>query len=306
MSTTMDHRIEHAEKVRGEGLRLMGEGGLLPELTQHLMQAALKAETDEHLAAEAGLSGGRWSRSGGNMRNGYRAKKVMTEVGTVAVHVPRDRLGTCRPRLLPAYARRTGALDELVLSLTAKGLTSGEIVSHLAQTYGMTTTKEIISTIKDKALESMAEWGTRPLDPVAFIDAVHVKIMNGHVANRPIYVAVAVTADGYREILGLWAGNGGEGATYWQTVLTEIKNRGVRDVLMLVCDGLSALPDAVSAVWPQTVVQTCLVHLIHLIRPSLRYASRRNWTEVASDLKPIYTAVNEEDTRQRLADFDVT
>jgi putative transposase len=131
------------------------------------------------------------------------------------------------------------------LSLTAKGLTSGEIVSHLAQTYGMTTTKETISTITDKALESMAEWRTRPLDavcPVVFIDAVHVKIRDGHVANRPVCVAVAVTADGYREILGLWAGDGGEGAKYWQTVLTEIKNRGVRDVLMLVCDGLTACP----------------------------------------------------------------
>jgi transposase-like protein len=208
--------------------------------------------------------------------------------------------------LLPAYARRTGALDDLVLSLTAKGLTSGEIVSHLAQTYGMTTTKETISTITDKALESMAEWRTRPLDPVypvVFIDAVHVKIRDGHVANRPIYVAIAVTADGYREILSLWAGNGGEGAKYWQTVLTEIKNRGVRDVLMLVCDGLSALPDAVSTVWPQTVVQTCVVHLI---RASLRYASRRDWAEVARDHKPVYTAVNEEEARQRLADFDAT
>nr|WTB32313.1 transposase [Streptomyces sp. NBC_00830] len=137
-----------AEKVRGDGLRLMGEGGLLPELAQHLMQAALEAEMDQHLADEAGRAGGRGSRSGGNMRNGYRAKKVITEVGTVTVQVPRDRLGTFQPRMLPKYARRTGALDGLVLSLTAKGLTSGEIVSHLAQTYGMTTTKETISTIK--------------------------------------------------------------------------------------------------------------------------------------------------------------
>ncbi|MET7391852.1 IS256 family transposase [Streptomyces sp. NPDC005444] len=293
-----------AEKVRGDGLRLMGEGGLLPELAQHLMQAALEAEMDEHLAAEAGRVGGRGSRSGGNTRNGYRSKKVMTEVGTVTVQIPRDRLGTFQPRMLPKYARRTGALDDLVISLTAKGLTSGEIVSHLAQTYGMTTTKETISTITDKALESMAEWRTRPLDtvyPVIFIDAVHVKVRDGHVANRPIYVAIAVTADGYREILGLWAGDGGEGAKYWQTVLTEIKNRGVRDVLMLVCDGLSALPDAVSAVWPRTVVQTCVVHLI---RASLRYASRRDWAELARDLKPVYTAVNEDQARQRLADFD--
>ncbi|MFD3947918.1 transposase [Streptomyces sp. NPDC058579] len=182
------------EKVQaGEGLLLMGEGGILPELAQHL-QAALEAEMDLHLQAEAGRVGGRGSRSGGNMRNGYRSKKVMTEVGTVTVQVPRDRLGTFRPQALPKYARRTGALDDLVISLTAKGLTSGEIVAHLAQTYGMVTTKETISAITDKALESMAEWRDRPLDavyPVVFIDCVHVKIRDGHVANRPVYVAVA-------------------------------------------------------------------------------------------------------------------
>ncbi|WP_181007641.1 transposase, partial [Streptomyces sp. SM1] len=187
-----------AERTAEGGLRLMGEGGLLPELAQHLMQAALEAEMDQHLAVEAGQAGGRGSRSGGNTRNGSRAKKVMTEVGPVTVQVPRDRLGTFSPRLLPKYARRTGALDEMVLSLTAKGLTSGEIVAHLAEVYGMTT-KETVSTITDKALESMAEWRTRPLDsvyPVVFIDAIHVKIRDGHVANRPVYVAIAVTADG--------------------------------------------------------------------------------------------------------------
>nr|WSW49189.1 IS256 family transposase [Streptomyces sp. NBC_01001] len=293
-----------AEKTAAGGLRLMGEGGILPELARHLMQSALDAEMDLHLQAEAGQASGRGSRSGGNMRNGYRTKKVMTEVGAVTVQVPRDRLGTFRPSLLPRYARRTGALDEMVLSLTAKGLTSGEIVAHLAEVYGMTTSKETVSTITDKALESMAEWRTRPLDsvyPVVFIDAVHVRIRDGHVANRPVYVAIAVTADGYREILGLWCGDGGEGAKYWATILTEIKNRGVRDVLMLVCDGLTALPDAVNTVWPQTVAQTCIVHLI---RTSLRYCSRRDWADVARDLKPVYTAVNEEAARQRLGEFD--
>jgi putative transposase len=141
-----------AEKVRCGGLRLMGEGGLLPELAQHLMQAALEAEMDRHLADEAGRSGGRGARSGGNARNGYRPKKVMTEVGALTVQVPRDRLGTFAPRVLPRYARRTGALDDMVLSLTARGLTSGEIVAHLAEVYGMTTSKETVSTITDQAL----------------------------------------------------------------------------------------------------------------------------------------------------------
>jgi putative transposase len=300
----LEHLAALAEdRVREGGLRLMGEGGLLPELTQHLMQAALEAEMDQHLAAEAGRTGGRGSRSGGNARNGYRSKKVMTEVGAVTVQVPRDRLGTFSPGILPRYARRTGALDEMVLSLTARGLTSGEIVAHLAEVYGMSTSKETVSTITDKALDSMTEWRTRPLDPVypvVFVDAIHVKIRDGQVANRPIYVVLAVTCDGYREILGLWAGDGGEGAKYWQGVLTELKNRGVRDVLMLVCDGLNGLPEAVGQVWPQTVVQTCIVHLI---RTTLRYCSRADWEAVARDLKPVYTAVNEEQALERLAEF---
>jgi putative transposase len=291
------------DKVRGGGLRLMGEGGLLTELTQHLMQAALEAEMELHLAAEAGRVGGRGSRSGGNARNGYRSKKVITEVGTVTVQVRRDRLGTFSPGVVPRHARRTGGLDEMVLSLTARGLTSGQIVAHLAEVYGLETSKETVSTITDKALESMTGWRTRPLDqvyPVVFIDAIHVKIRDGQVANRPVYVAIAVTVDGYREILGLWAGDGGEGAKYWQGVLTEIKNRGVRDVLMLVCDGLNGLPDAVAQVWPQTVVQLCIVHLI---RATLRYSSRADWDAVARDLKPIYAAVTEEAALERLAEF---
>ncbi|WP_351230137.1 transposase [Streptomyces sp. NPDC002133] len=148
-----------AEKTAEGGLRLMGEGGILPELAQHLMQAALEAEMDQHLADEAARSGGRGSRSGGNMRNGYRAKKVMTEFGPVVVHVPRDRLGTFRPGLLPKYARRTGALDDMVLSLTAKGLTSGEIVAHLAEVYGMTTSKETVSTITDSDSDTRVPGG---------------------------------------------------------------------------------------------------------------------------------------------------
>jgi putative transposase len=292
------------DRVRAGGLKLLGEDGLLPLITQQLMQAALDAEMDEHLAAEADPVGGRGSRSGGNARNGYRPKKVMTEVGPVTVQVPRDRLGTFRPRLLPAHARRTGALDELVLSLTARGMTSGEIVAHLDEVYGMKTSKETISTITDKALDSMADWRSRPLDsvyPVVFLDAIHVRIRDGQVANRPVYVAIAVTCDGYREILGLWAGDGAEGAKFWAAVLTDLRNRGVKDVLMLVCDGLPHLPEAVAQIWPQTVVQRCVVHLL---RASMRYCSRRDWAEVAADLKPVYTAANADAAQERLKDFE--
>lgn len=165
-----------------------------------------------------------------------------------------------------------------------------EIVAHLAETYGMQTSKETVSTITDKALDSMADWRTRPLDPVypvLFVDCVNVKIRDGAVANRPVYVVLAVTCDGHREILGLWTGNGGEGAKYWQNILAELQNRGVRDVLMLVCDGLKGLPEAVGAVFPQTVVQLCIVHLI---RTTLKYISRQDWDAAARDLRPVYTA----------------
>ncbi|MFZ3475177.1 IS256 family transposase [Streptomyces sp. 4.24] len=289
-----------AEQARAGGMQLLGEGGLLQQLTKHLLQDALDAEMDEHLAA---AEPGRSVRDGGNARNGYRPKTVLTEAGPVTVEVPRDRSGTFVPKALPKYARRTEGLDALVISLTAKGLTSGEIVAHLAEVYGMTTSKETVSTITDKVLDSMAEWRTRPLDavyPVLFIDAVNVKVRDGQVANRPVYVVLGVTADGYRDILGLWTSGGGEGAKYWQSVLTEIKNRGVKDCLILVCDGLSGLPEAVAQVWPQTVVQTCIVHLL---RNSFRYASRKDWAAMAKDLKPVYTAPNEAAAADRFAEF---
>jgi len=191
----------------------------------------------------------------------------------------------------------------MVCSLSAKGLTHGEISAHLAEVYGAEVSKETITRITDRVLEGMVEWQNRPLDPVypvVFIDAIVVKIREGQVANRPIYVAVGVTVDGTRDILGLWAGDGGEGAKYWHHVLTEIKNRGTKDVCIVVCDGLSGLPDAVSSVWSQAIVQTCV---IHLLRNSFRYAGRRDWPAIAKDLKPIYTAPTEAIALERFVEF---
>jgi putative transposase len=201
--------------------------------------------------------------------------------------------------------RRLTGVDDLVLSLSAKGLTHGEIAAHLAEVYGAEVSKQTISTITDRVLEGMGEWQNRPLDPVypvIFIDCVNVKIRDGQVANRPIYVALAVTVDGTRDILGLWAGEhgDGEGAKYWLRVLTEVKNRGVADCCIVVCDGLKGLPDAVGAVWPQTIVQTCIVHLL---RNSFRYASRKDWSQIAKDLKPVYTAPSEAAALDRFAEF---
>jgi putative transposase len=189
--------------------------------------------------------------------------------------------------------RRLDGIDELVLSLTAKGLTTGEVSAHLAEVYGAQVSKDTISNITDRVLAEMADWQNRPLDaiyPVVFIDAVHVKIRDGKVANRPIYTAVAVTVEGERDILGLWAGDGGEGAKFWLGVLTEIRNRGVDDVCIVVCDGLKGLPDAIGTTWPQAIVQTCV---LHLIRQTFRLAGRQHWDRIAKDLRPVYTAPTE-------------
>ena len=228
---------------------------------------------------------------------------MLTDVGPVEIDVPRDRDASFEPKIVAKRQRRLAGVDEMVISLAAKGLTTGEISAHLAEVYGAEVSRQTISTITDKVIEGMAEWQNRPLDPVypvIFIDAIHVKIRDGQVANRPIYVALAVTCEGRRDILGLWAGDGGEGAKYWLHVLTELKNRGVADVLMVVCDGLTGLPDAITTVWPQTITQTCIVHLL---RNSFRYAGRQHWDAIAKALKPVYTAPTEAAARERFAEF---
>jgi len=296
---------ELAEWARAEGLQMTGEGGLLSRLTKRVFEAALEGEMDGHLGYGKHDPAG---RDGGNSRNGKRAKTVLTEVGPVEVEVPRDRDGSFEPQLVKKRQRRLTGVDDLVISLSAKGLTHGEICAHLAEVYGAQVSKQAISTITDRVMDGMADWQNRPLDPVypvVFIDCIHVKIREGNVANRPLYVALAVTVDGTRDILGLWAGEhgDGEGAKYWLRVLSEIKNRGVADVCIVVCDGLKGLPDAVNTVWDNTIVQTCIVHLL---RNSFRYASRRDWAAVAKDLKPVYTAPSEQAALDAFAEFCAT
>lgn len=289
-------------QARAQGLQLTGEGGLLGKLTKLVVESALEGELDDHLGYGKNDPAGRAS---GNSRNGRRAKTVLTEAGPVDIAVPRDRDGSFEPKLVAKRQRRLTGIDDMVISLSAKGLTTGEISTHLAEVYGAEVSKQTISTITDRVVEGMAEWQNRPLDsvyPVIFIDCINVKIRDGKVANRPIYVALAVTCEGTREVLGLWAGEhgDGEGAKYWQRVLTEIRNRGVADVLMVVCDGLKGLPEAIGQVWPATIVQTCIVHLL---RNSFRYASRKDWATIAKDLKPVYSAVSESDALDRFAEF---
>jgi len=294
-----------AERAQAEGLQLTGPGGLLGRLTKVVLEGALEGELDAHLGYAKHDPAG---RDGGNSRNGHRAKTVLTDVGPVEIDVPRDRDASFAPAIVAKRQRRLGGVDDLVISLVAKGLTTGEVQAHLAEIYGAEVSRDTISTITDRVLEGLAEWQSRPLDPVyavLFIDVINVKIRDGQVANRPIYVVLGVTADGERDVLGLWAGEhgDGEGAKFWLRVLAEIKNRGTRDVLMVVCDGLKGLPDAIARVWPAAITQTCIVHLL---RNSFRYASKRDWAAIAKDLKPVCTAVSESAALDAFAGFSGT
>src|SRR3954454_23067025 len=288
------------EQARYAGLQLTGEGGLLQQLTKRVIEAALDGEITDHLGYDKHDPAG---KDGGNSRNGARAKTVLTDVGPVEITVPRDRDGSFEPQIVKKRQRRLSGVEDMVLSLSAKGLTTGEISAHLAEVYGADVSRQTISTITDKVTEGMAEWQNRPLDrvyPVVFLDAINVKIRDGKVANRPIYVALAVTVDGCRDILGLWAGDGGEGAKFWFAVCTELRNRGVEDVLMAVCDGLKGLREAIGEVWPQPVVQTCVVHLL---RNSFRYAGRQHYDAIAKALRPVYTAPTEAAAMERFLEF---
>lgn len=288
------------DRAKAGGLQLTGEGGLLQQLTKRVLESALEGEITGHLGYEKHDAAGDGS---GNSRNGTRSKTVLTEVGPVKIEVPRDRDGSFEPQLVKKRQRRLTGVDEMVLSLSARGLTHGDISAHLAEVYGASVSKTTISTITDKVMEGMSEWQNRPLDPVypvIFIDCIHVKVRDGQVANRPVYVALAVTVDGHRDILGLWVGDGGEGAKYWLQVLTELKNRGVDDVCMVVCDGLKGLPDAIGTVWPQAITQTCIVHLM---RASFRYAARQDWDKISKALKPVYTAPTAKAAEDRFLDF---
>ena len=276
--------------AREQGLSLTGPHGLLKQLTKTVIETALSEEMTEHLGYEKHDPAGAGT---GNIRNGTRGKSVLTEAsGQVEIEVPRDRVGTFEPQIVRKRQRRLNGVDQIVLSLYAKGLTTGEISAHFAEIYGASVSRETISRITDKVIEEMNEWAVRPLDEIyaaVFIDAIVVKVRDGQVANRPIYAAIGVTLEGEKDILGLWAGSGGEGAKFWMSVLTDLRNRGVRDVFFLVCDGLKGLPEVVGNVWPQTIVQTCI---IHLIRNTFRLASRKYWDQLKHDVKPIYTAIN--------------
>jgi putative transposase len=288
-------------EAKQRGVQLVGPDGLLNQLTKRVLETALEEEMADHLGYDKHDPVG---RNLGNSRNGVRSKTVLTEIGPVEIDVPRDTDASFQPQIVKKRQRRLTGVDEIVLSLTARGLTTGEISAHFAEVYGASVSKETISKITDKVVEEMTEWCNRPLEPVypvIFIDAIVVKVRDGQVRNKPIYVVVGVTVRGERDILGLWAGEGGEGAKFWLQVLTELKNRGVHDVCIAVCDGLKALPDAITAVWELAVVQQCI---LHLIRNTFRFASRKYWDQIAHDLRPVYTAASEAEALARFEEFE--
>src|ERR1700750_523194 len=249
-------------EAKARGLELTGPNGLLKLFTKNVLETALGEELTEHLGhAKHQDEAGREST---NVRNGSRSKTVISDaVGEVTIDVPRDREGTFKPQIVKKRQRRLGDVDEIVLSLYAKGLTTGEISTHFADIYGASVSKDTISRITDTVVAEMQDWAARPLDAVyvaIFIDAIMVKVRDGQVANRPVYAAIGVGVDGSKDVLGLWMGSGGEGAKFWMSVLTDLRNRGVRDVFFLVCDGLKGLPDVGGHTLPHAVVQTSSVH----------------------------------------------
>jgi putative transposase len=290
-------------RVRSEGIDMLGEGGVITELTKRLLERAMDEELTEYLGYERGDPAGRGS---GNSRNGTTPKRVLTTVGPVDLEVPRDRNSTFEPVIVPKGATRLGRLNENIIALYAQGMSTRDLRTALKRLYGVDVSPDLISRVTDGVLDELKEWQNRPLDPVypiLYIDALVVKVRtNGVVVNRPAYNAVGVDVDGRKHVLGVWLGDGGEGAKFWLAVLTELRNRGLVDVLFVCCDGLKGLPAAIEATWPLASVQTCVVHMI---RASLRYCSWKDRKKITAALRPIYTAVSVDAAADALDTFEL-
>jgi putative transposase len=280
---------------------LLGDEGLFKQLKKALLERALGAELSAHLGYEKGDPAGRGT---GNSRNGYSDKTVLTEDGEVDISVPRDRNGTFEPVIVPKGERRIEGFDDRIISLYARGMSVREIQGHLQELYGVEVSPDLISRVTDAVLEEVREWQNRPLDsvyPVVFFDALRVKIRDeGLVRNKAVYVALAITADGDKEVLGLWIEQT-EGAKFWLKVMNELKTRGVGDILIAVVDGLTGFPEAIGVVFPQTTVQTCIVHLI---RNSLALVSWKDRKHILPDIRAVYRAESADAAATRLAEFE--
>ena len=280
---------------------LFGPQGLFHQLKASLMERMLEAELTEHLGFEKNAAEGRGKS---NSRNGYTTKTVQTETGPVEIRVPRDRAGTFEPQLVAKHQRRLEGFDDKVLALYARGMSVRDIQRHLYELYGTEVAPDLISRVTDAGLDEARAWQTRSLDsvyPIVYIDALFVSVREGGaVKKKAVYIALGTTVEGRREVLGLWM-DGSEGARFWLSALTELKNRGVQDILFVCCDGLSGLPQAIEAAFPRAVVQTCIVHMI---RASLRYVPYAERKDVVGALRTIYGANTEQAAQQALDAFE--
>jgi putative transposase len=280
---------------------ITGPEGLLQRLTKRLIERAMAAELTDHLGYEHGEAppGG-----AGNARNGTTAKTIHTGHGSVRIEQPRDRQGSFEPQIVPRHQRRFAGFDEKIIAMYGRGMSVREIQAHLRELYGVEVGHDLISRVTDAVLDDVREWQARPLEdvyPILFLDALIVKVRDGGaVRNKACYVAIGVNLDGERDVLGLWFQNA-EGAKFWLAVLNELKQRGVRDVLICCVDGLKGFPEAIEAVFPHAWVQTCIVHLI---RQSLRFVPDKHRKKVAADLRPIYTAIDADAAAEALAQFE--
>jgi putative transposase len=279
---------------------LLGENGLLKQLTKQLLERAMAAELTEHVGYEKHDAAGKQS---GNSRNGKSGKTIKGTFGELALETPRDRNGTFEPQIIGKHQTRFTGFDENIISLYSRGLSTREIQQHLEEIYGVDVSPALISNVTEAVLEEVRSWQNRelqPVYPIVYLDAIQFKVRdNGHVRNKAIYLAIGVGMDGLKEVLGMWIAET-EGAKFWLQVVTELKNRGVNKIYIACVDGLKGFPEAIESVFPQTVVQLCIVHLV---RHSLNYVGWKQRKEVAADLRTVYTAATAAAAEQRLVEF---
>ena len=279
---------------------LIGENGLLKQLTKLVVERALEAEMTEHLGYGKHDA---VTNSAGNTRNGKSRKTLKGEFGELPIEIPRDRHGSFEPQLIPKHQTRWAGFDDKILSLYARGMTVREIQSHLEEMYGTEVSPSLISSVTDAVADEVKAWQSRPLDaiyPIVYLDCIHVKIREGTVRVKAVYLAIGITMAGEKEVLGLWLAQT-EGAKFWLQVVTELRNRGVQDIFIACVDGLKGFPDAIEAVFPHTTVQLCIVHMV---RHSLNYVSWKRRPEIAADLKRIYQSATAEEAELRLGEFE--
>jgi putative transposase len=283
---------------------LFGKDGILSELTKALAERALTTEMEEHLGEERAAQAPEEPNQAPNRRNGSSRKTVTTDSGKVVLDIPRDRNGTFDPLLIAKYQRRFPEFDRKIVSMYARGMTTREIQGHIEEIYGFEASASLISAITEAVMDEVTAWQNRPLEPcypVVFMDAIRVNIRSdGAVSNKAVFVALAILPDGTRDVLGLWF-QANEGAKFWAKVLNDLRNRGVQDILIAVVDGLKGFPQAIEAAFPETQVQTCIVHLL---RHSMSFASYKDRKAVAAALKAVYTAVDAEAAEAALAEFE--